>query len=139
MDTSSHNNILDIEVIDRDHREITGLLAEINFNVTRVGDPGQRIPSLRDLARATRSHFLLEEGIMAAAKYPGRLCTACGTNGCCSRLENWPSIGARRRMHSRASRWGSCGSRIPFIWRMRIGHMDFGCRGRAARASAIGC
>jgi hemerythrin len=71
MDISNHKHDLDIKVIDRDHREISELLVEINFNVARDGDAGRRIHTLRDLARATRSHFLLEEAMMAATKFPG--------------------------------------------------------------------
>jgi hemerythrin-like metal-binding protein len=71
MDMSNHPPDLSIKVIDRDHREISDLLVEINFNVVRDGDAGRRIHGLRDLARATRSHFLLEEAMMAATKFPG--------------------------------------------------------------------
>jgi hemerythrin-like metal-binding protein len=71
MGVSNHKYDLDIRVIDRDHREISDLLVEINFNESRDGDAARRIHNLRDLARATRSHFLLEEGMMAAKKFPG--------------------------------------------------------------------
>lgn len=71
MDMSNHTHGLDIKVIDRDHREISDLLVEINFNVVRDGDAGRRIYNLRDMARAIRSHFLLEEAMMAATKFPG--------------------------------------------------------------------
>jgi hemerythrin-like metal-binding protein len=71
MGMSNHNHGLDTKVIDRDHREISDLLVEINFVVARDGDAGRRIHNLRDLARATRSHFLLEEAIMDASKFPG--------------------------------------------------------------------
>ena len=71
MEMSNRKHDLGIKVIDRDHREISELLLEINFNVVRDADAGRRIRHLRDLARATRSHFLLEEGMMAASKFPG--------------------------------------------------------------------
>jgi hemerythrin len=71
MDMSNHNHDLGIKVIDRDHREISELLVEINFNGSRDGDAGRRIRSLREVARATRSHFLLEETMMAVSKFPG--------------------------------------------------------------------
>ncbi len=71
VETLSHKHDLDIKVIDRDHREISDLLVEINFNVARDGDAGRRISSLRNTARATRSHFLLEEGMMEATRFPG--------------------------------------------------------------------
>ncbi|MDR3755134.1 MAG: hemerythrin domain-containing protein [Terracidiphilus sp.] len=71
MEMSNHKHDLGIQAIDRDHREISDLLLEINFNVVTEADTGRRIHHLRDLARATRSHFLLEEGMMAASKFPG--------------------------------------------------------------------
>jgi len=71
MEMSNHGHHLGIEIIDRDHREISELLVEINFSAARDGDVGRRMRSLRDLACATRSHFLLEEWMMDAAKYPG--------------------------------------------------------------------
>jgi hemerythrin-like metal-binding protein len=71
MDMSNHKHDLGIKVIDRDHREISDLLVEINFNAARDGDAGRRIRRLRDLVRLTRSHFLLEEGVMAVSKFPG--------------------------------------------------------------------
>ena len=71
MDRSNHGNELGIKIIDRDHREISELLLEINFNAARDADASRRLRNLRDLARATRSHFLLEEWMMAASKYPG--------------------------------------------------------------------
>jgi hemerythrin-like metal-binding protein len=71
MEMSNHKNDLGIKVIDRDHREISDLLLEINFNVAREADAARKIRNLRDLARATRSHLLLEESMMAATKFPG--------------------------------------------------------------------
>ena len=98
MEIPNHKHDLGIQVIDRDHREISELLVEINFNAARDGDAARRIHSLRELARATRSHFLLEEGLMDASKFPAWPCTGCGTNGCWDRYGNWPTIGACRRM-----------------------------------------
>ena len=71
MEGTSHGGDLGITVIDRDHQFISELLLEINFNAARDGDAARRIHSLRELARATRSHFLLEEGLMDASKFPG--------------------------------------------------------------------
>lgn len=71
MEGTSRGGDLGIKMLDRDHQEISELLLEINFNATRDGDAGRRIRRIRDLARVTRSHFLLEEGMMAATKYPG--------------------------------------------------------------------
>lgn len=71
MEMSNRKRDLGSRVIDRDHREISELLVEINFNVSRDGDAGRRVHTLRELARATRSHFLLEEALMEASKFPG--------------------------------------------------------------------
>jgi hemerythrin-like metal-binding protein len=71
MEVSNHGHDLGIKMIDRDHREISELLLEINFNATRDENADRKIRRLRILSRVTRSHFLLEEAMMAAAKYPG--------------------------------------------------------------------
>jgi hemerythrin-like metal-binding protein len=70
MDKADYGSELGIEVIDRDHREISELLVEININAGKNGDAARKIFLLRDLARATRSHFLLEEWMMGATNYP---------------------------------------------------------------------
>ncbi len=61
MDTTNHGGDLGIKMLDRDHKQISELLLEINFNAARDGDPGRQIRRLRKLTRVTRSHFLLEE------------------------------------------------------------------------------
>ena len=71
MDMSNHGHHLGIEIIDSDHREISELLAEINVHAGKEGEADRKIRRLRDLARLTRSHFLLEEWMMGAANYPG--------------------------------------------------------------------
>jgi len=71
MDMSNHPPDLSVKVIDRDHREISDLMVEINVNVARDGDADRRIRNLRDVVRVSRSHFLLEEAMMAATKFPG--------------------------------------------------------------------
>jgi hemerythrin-like metal-binding protein len=71
MDMSNHGNDLGIKMIDRDHQAISELLLEINFNAAREEDASRKLRRLRDLARITRSHFLLEEWMMAATQYPG--------------------------------------------------------------------
>jgi hemerythrin-like metal-binding protein len=58
-------------MIGRDHQEIAEILLEINFNVSKDGDVGERLRRLKALARITRSHFMLEEGMMTVAGYPG--------------------------------------------------------------------
>jgi hemerythrin-like metal-binding protein len=71
MDKADYGSELGIEIIDRDHREISELLVEININTERDGDADRKVRRLGDLARVTRSHFLLEEWMMAATNYPG--------------------------------------------------------------------
>lgn len=62
---------LSIRMIGRDHQEIAEILLEINFNASKDGDVGERLRRLKALMRITRSHFMLEEGMMTAADYPG--------------------------------------------------------------------
>lgn len=71
MDMSTPSHDLGIKMIDRDHQEISGLLLEINFNAARDEDTDRKIRRLCDLSRVTRSHFLLEEVMMAETNYPG--------------------------------------------------------------------
>ncbi len=71
MELSSQGHDLGIKMIDRDHREISELLMEINFNAARDENAARKIRRLRGLERVTRSHFLLEEVMMAETKYPG--------------------------------------------------------------------
>jgi hemerythrin-like metal-binding protein len=71
MEMSNHGHDQGIKMIDRDHQEIAELLLEINFNAARDEDADRKIRRLRILSRVSRSHFLLEEAMMAAAKYPG--------------------------------------------------------------------
>jgi hemerythrin-like metal-binding protein len=62
---------LSIRMISRDHQEIAEILLEINSNADKDGDVGERLRRLKALERITRSHFMLEEGMMSAADYPG--------------------------------------------------------------------
>ena len=62
---------LSIRMIGRDHQEIAEILLEINFNASKDGDVSERLRRLKALIRITRSHFMLEEGMMTAADYPG--------------------------------------------------------------------
>ncbi len=105
VETLNHKHDLDIKVIDRDHREISDLLVEINFNVARDGDAGRRISSLRDTARATRSHFLLEEGMMEATKFPGlALPNAAPMDAAADRAAGRLLGQGEKRAHARADR-----------------------------------
>jgi len=71
MEEMSHVSDLSIRMIGRDHQEIAEILLEINFNANKGGDVSERTRRLKELMRITRSHFMLEEGMMAAANYPG--------------------------------------------------------------------
>ena len=71
MEGTRHGGDLGITVIDCDHQFISELLLEINFNAAKEGDPRRQIRRLKQLAHLTRSHFRLEEGMIAAARYPG--------------------------------------------------------------------
>ena len=71
MDASVHNGHLGIKMIDRDHKEICELLLEMNYSAPENGDASRRLRRLKELERISRSHFLLEEGMMAATRYPG--------------------------------------------------------------------
>lgn len=61
---------LSMRMMGHDHQEIAGILQEINLNANRDGNIGERIRRLQELIRLTRSHFTLEEGLMAATNYP---------------------------------------------------------------------
>ena len=71
MEAMSQVSDLSIRMIGRDHQEIAEILLEINFNANKGGDVSERTRRLKELLRITRSHFMLEEGMMAAANYPG--------------------------------------------------------------------
>jgi hemerythrin-like metal-binding protein len=71
MATTVQGSDLSIRMIGRDHQEIAEILLEINFNASRDGDVSERTRRLKELIRIARSHFMLEEGMMAAAGYPG--------------------------------------------------------------------
>jgi hemerythrin-like metal-binding protein len=61
---------LSMRMMGHDHQEIAEMLQEINLNANGDGNLGERIRRLQELIRLTRSHFTLEEGLMAATKYP---------------------------------------------------------------------
>jgi hemerythrin-like metal-binding protein len=60
-----------VKMLDRDHRELSEILREIQSQIA-VGAAGRMTSRIfGDLLRATRSHFSLEEEMMAATKFPG--------------------------------------------------------------------
>jgi len=62
--------IVGVKMMDRDHEEISGMVLELNLQAT-VDKPWEQSGALlRDLMRATASHFSLEEGMMKTARYP---------------------------------------------------------------------
>ncbi|MGO8759558.1 MAG: bacteriohemerythrin [Terracidiphilus sp.] len=71
MNPTTHGGELGVQLIDRDHREIAEIMLAINFNAARDADPGRQLRHLRELQRLVRSHFLLEEAMMTASRYPG--------------------------------------------------------------------
>lgn len=59
-----------VAMLDRDHREMSEVLLELHEGLL-TGKERRRIsPLLRRLAQFTLTHFALEEGMMAATKYP---------------------------------------------------------------------
>lgn len=72
MATLSGNGELSvgIKILDCDHREMTDAIYEIEQALAMDGDPRQTSSLLHRLAEFTLTHFALEEGMMAATKYP---------------------------------------------------------------------
>jgi hemerythrin-like metal-binding protein len=62
---------LGVTMMDRDHSEIHGMIAELKW-IAAAHAPSERTSSLlRELSRASASHFALEETMMEATRYPG--------------------------------------------------------------------
>ena len=60
-----------VRLLDSDHRELSETIDEIQGAVATDADLGRPDLLLRKLAKLMRSHFTLEEGMMAATRYPG--------------------------------------------------------------------
>lgn len=60
-----------VKMIDRDHREMSEVLQEIRNQIATGKPRNETNRLLSELALVTRSHFALEEGMMAATDYPG--------------------------------------------------------------------
>ena len=73
MDAATHGGDLGVHLIDRDHHEIAQLIAAINFEATSDAGPGSQVRHLKELERMVRSHFILEEAMMTASRYPGAI------------------------------------------------------------------
>lgn len=71
MKTTTRAGEMGVQLIDRDHREIAEMMIAINYDATRDPDPTRQLRRLRELERMVRSHFLLEECAMTAARFRG--------------------------------------------------------------------
>ncbi len=60
-----------VKILDCDHREMAEALYEIQAAVTADADPRRSASLLRKLAEFSLTHFALEEGMMAATRFPG--------------------------------------------------------------------
>jgi hemerythrin-like metal-binding protein len=70
MDMLNQGQELGIKMIDHDHAEISCMVLELKLWLAD-GKPWSLTGALlRNLARATASHFVLEEAMMGAAQYP---------------------------------------------------------------------
>ena len=65
------NLSLSARILNRDHRELSETIEDLQADMIAGKDRGRTAPLLHKLTRFTRTHFALEEGIMAAAEYPG--------------------------------------------------------------------
>lgn len=62
---------LGVRMLDRDHSELSEVLLELQSQITMGKAQSVTSNLLSDLSRAMRSHFALEEGMMAASRFPG--------------------------------------------------------------------
>jgi hemerythrin len=60
-----------VRILDCDHREQSETITELRTTLSKGEDRSRTASLLRKLSRFTHSHFALEEGMMAATKYPG--------------------------------------------------------------------
>jgi len=58
-------------VFDREHLELVETINELQAAVDAGGERSAIGPLLSKLAKDTKAHFLSEEAMMAASKYPG--------------------------------------------------------------------
>lgn len=72
MNLTAANNVLGIgvRILDCDHREISETLSELRTALLKEEDRSRTFALLRKMAKFTLLHFTLEEGMMAATKYP---------------------------------------------------------------------
>lgn len=60
-----------VRILDCDHREQSETMNELRAALSNGEDRKRTATILRNLSRFTYTHFALEEGMMAATKYPG--------------------------------------------------------------------
>jgi len=63
--------LVGVRILDCDHREMFEAITDLKARVQADEDPRRTSSLLRRLARFTQSHFSLEDGMMAATKFPG--------------------------------------------------------------------
>ncbi len=73
MNSMTRNNELSVGVtiLDCDHREMSETINELRTASVRDQDRRRIVQLLRKLADFSLTHFALEEGMMAATRYPG--------------------------------------------------------------------
>ena len=73
MDLTTNNGELSVGVkmLDCDHRTLFETIKELQRMAARDVDPRRTSSLLSKLAEFTLTHFALEEGMMAATKFPG--------------------------------------------------------------------
>ena len=69
MDIRNPSLNLGVKIIDRDHAEISEMMLDLRLGLAQGKPSSLTSAFLRNLARATASHFALEEAMMEAAKY----------------------------------------------------------------------
>jgi len=67
------DGLVGVKMIDRDHAELSEMALELKLQAAAGRQWTLTSPLLRELARATASHFALEETMMESTNYPGAL------------------------------------------------------------------
>jgi len=68
--TGNSESIVGVRILDCDHREITEAILELQESAATQQDRGRVSSLLNKLRHFTSVHFALEEGMMAATRYP---------------------------------------------------------------------
>ena len=117
MGATIHRGDLGMKMLDRDHDAISDLLLEIHFNTAKGEGPDRQLRPIGDLTRLMRSHFLLEEGMMATTRYPGM--------GAHTMRHEWMMEQCRRLLFDLRKRRGVL-TREPMglLWDSHFAHVD---------------